>query len=234
MRLTWSLLPVPSKELRQESIFRKAGPMSQNSQGLKLEMGSTMAAVRPAEIRGNERIELRRVECYLTDSLFKRVLRRIFPDERKQERHPAPPLVGYLGTASSSKPYDLGDISLTGFCLLTDERWIPGTEMPITLQTKNWPAENESDSFTVQATVVRCDKEGVGFSIVLSEEDSRAAYGNPLRVKWVSRTEMELFLKRVKEMPGSQAPQVEEAIPAESSKPVRAQSGLKAAFEGGD
>jgi hypothetical protein len=197
-----------------------------------LERGGAMAAVSAVKPDSNEKIEWRRVECYLTESLLKRILRRIFPDARKQERQPAPPLVAYLGTASASKPYELGDISLTGFCLLTDERWLPGTEMPITLQAKNWPAENELKSFTVQATVVRCGEGGVGFSILLSEEDSQAAYGNPLRVRWVTRMEMESYLNRLKEQPGSQTPKIEEAVLTESAAGSRTRAGFKTAFEG--
>ena len=194
-------------------------------------MKSATADVGATQSAGNEKIELRRVECFLTESLFKRMLRRMFPDQRKHERLPVPPLVGYLGTANSSDPYPLGDISLTGFCLLTDERWIPGTEMPITLQSRNLPAENERESFTVQATVVRCGPDGVGFSIVLSEENSQAAYGNPLRVQWVTRIEMETYLKRLKEQSGSQTPKLEEGV-STSAPGSGVRAGLKAAFEG--
>jgi hypothetical protein len=185
--------------------------------------------------RSDEEVDLRRVECFLTESLFKRILGRLFPDQRKQQRHPIPPLVGYLGTAHSSKPYELGDISLTGFCLLTDERWIPGTEMPITLKRTNLPPENDLDCFTVQATVVRCGKDGIGFSIVLCEEDSAAMYGNELRVRWVTRTEMEHFLRRLKGQPASQKLQEKVSIPAESTigVPATASGRLKTAFEGG-
>ena len=209
--------------------------MSSNTQQLKLETMSATAAVGLVETGSNEDIELRRVECFLTESLFKRMLRRIFPDQRKQERLPVPPLVGYLGTACSSKPYDLGDISLTGFCLLTDERWIPGTEMPITLRRTNLPDQNKDDSFTVQATVVRCSEDGVGFSIVLTEEDSMAAYGNPLRVKWVSQEEMGRFIERLKEQPVPEEPQIEGPVSSQSVAGSRAQAGsvLKAAFQGG-
>jgi PilZ domain len=189
------------------------------------------AGVMPAA--DNKNIELRRVECHLTESLLKRILRRIFPDERQQERLPAPPLVAYLGTASASRAFELGDISMTGFCLLTDERWMPGTEMPITLQSRNLPAENERESFTVQATVVRCGQGGVGFSIVLCEEDSQAAYGNPLHVRWVTRAEMEMYLKRLTEQPGSQTPQIEKPAQTESAAGSRSSGGLRAAFEGG-
>ena len=208
--------------------------MNSNVQRMEPKKSNGSVAEKGAETRNNEQIELRRVECFLTESLFKRILRRVFPDRRKQERLPVPPLVGYLGTVSSSKPYDLGDISLTGFCLLTDERWIPGTEMPITLQRTNLLSENDIDSFTVQATVVRCDKNGVGFSIVLCEEDSLAAYGNPLRVKWVTQAQMNQFLQSMKEQPASQSLPVE-GSPAESPTrpPARGRTRLNAAFEGG-
>src|ERR1700757_2948637 len=164
-----------------------------------VQMGNIAIAETGAGTKNDRQVELRRVECFLTESLFKRFLRRVFPDQRRQERQPVPPLVGYLGTACSSKPYELGDVSLTGFCLLTDERWIPGTEMPITLKRTNLPDESDLDYFTVQATVVRCGNNGVGFSIVLSEEGSMAAYGNPLRVRWVTHSDMERFLQRLKQ-----------------------------------
>ncbi|MGA8087048.1 MAG: PilZ domain-containing protein [Terracidiphilus sp.] len=196
---------------------------------------STTVVVDQPHAGNADGIELRRVQCHLTDSLWKRVLRLMFPDQRKQERLPTPPLVGYLGTARASKPYDLGNISLTGFCLLTGERWIPGTEMPITLERTDLAAEDDKDSFTVQATVVRSDGEGVGFSIVLSEEESNAVYGNPLRVKWMTRLEMERFMERLKVQPGSELPDDRSQNPAKAA--ASTQSGkrarLNAAFEGG-
>jgi PilZ domain len=207
--------------------------MSSNVQRLETKTRNVAVAEDRAGARNDETIEFRRVECLLTEPLFKRLLRRVFPDRRKQERMPVPPLVGYLGTASSSKAYDLADISLTGFCLLTDERWIPGTEMPITLQKTNLPSEKNPDCFTVQATVVRCGQDSVGFSIVLCEEESLAAHGNPLRVKWITRAQMKRFLHSVKEQPRSAG--VEGPIPAQPSAgvPARGAGRFKAAFEAG-
>lgn len=144
-------------------------------------------------------VEIRRVECLLSESLFKRLLRKIFPDQRKQERISVPPLVGYLGTVRASEPYGVGDISMSGFCLVTDERWTPGTEMPITLQRTNVLGEFDDAAFTVQATVVRSSDDGVGFSVLLSEEESTALDGNPLKVKWASMQDMRLFLDRLKD-----------------------------------
>jgi hypothetical protein len=152
--------------------------MSTNVENWEQVMGGDAAE------RGHEgELEVRRVKCELSEPLFKRLLRKLFPDQRKQERIPVPPLVGYLGTMRATKPYEIGDISASGFCLVTDERWETGTEMPITLERTNAEEQIEADCFTVQATVVRWGQEGVGFSIVLSEEESNAAHGNSLRVK---------------------------------------------------
>ena len=180
---------------------------------------------------GDENVELRRVACHVTESLFNRILRKIFPDQRKSERHLEPPLVGYLGMAHSSRPYELGDVCLSGFCLLTDERWEPGTEMPITLRRTNLPEGHDPECFTVQATVLRCDANRVGFSIVLSEEDSQSAYGNPLRMRWITRLEMENFLQRMKEQSLGEA----SYAPEESSvgTTVGGNAGLKVAFGAG-
>lgn len=131
------------------------------------------------------------------EPLFTRLLRMLFPDERKQKRISVPPLVGYLGTMRATRPYEVGDISASGFCLVTGERWETGTEMPITLQRTNQDVKAEVECFTVQATVVRSGERGVGFSIVLSEDESNAAHGNRLHVRWVSKPEMELFLQRM-------------------------------------
>jgi hypothetical protein len=137
------------------------------------------------------------------DPLFTRLLRMLFPDERRQERISVPPLVGYLGTMRATRPYEIGDISSSGFCLLTDERWETGTEMPITLQRTNLDGQTEAECFTVQATVVRSGEAGIGFSIVLSEEESNAAHGNRLQVRWASKAEMEGFLRRMQGEPDS-------------------------------
>ena len=171
-------------------------------------MSSSAQVLEPGHVHTGKRaeaaedgVELRRVSCYVTESLLKRVLRKLFPDQRKHERLPVPPLVGYLGTAKASKPYELSDVSLSGFCMLTDERWTPGTEMPITLQRSSDLGADGPECFTVQATVVRCGNDGVGFSIVLCEEDSQAVYGNPMRVRWMTRSDMERFLKNIKGRP---------------------------------
>lgn len=160
----------------------------------------------------------------LKEPLFKRILRKIFPDQRKQPRLPAPPLVGYLGTMRGSRPFEVADVGLGGFSLVTGERWEPGTEMPITLQRFNVGADEPEDRFTVQATAVRWTEDGVAFSIVLFEEESNAVSDNPLQVSWASREDMKLFLNRMK------SPQEMMAPPSDRETSSADERSLKAAF----
>ena len=132
------------------------------------------------------------------ESLFKRMLRIVFPDQRRQPRYPDPPLVGYLGTMRGSRPFAVGDVGLGGFSLVTGERWEPGTEMPITLERMHGAESEPVDRFTVQATAVRWTEDGVAFSIVLFEDESNAVFDNPLQSAWASREDMKLFLERLK------------------------------------
>jgi len=56
------------------------------------------------------------------EPLMKRLMRWIVPDQRVANRHDMPPLVAYLGHIRSSKIYKVGDISIAGFYMVTEER----------------------------------------------------------------------------------------------------------------
>lgn len=123
--------------------------------------------------------------------LFARFLRWLYPDQRKTNRHVMPPLVAYLGSIRTSKVFKVGDISSSGFYMLTPERWLPGTEMPVTLQRTDGldlPA-----SITLLSKVVRSGTDGVGFSFALvgisvgESEDPRPGI-------WGLKDDLKLFL----------------------------------------
>lgn len=97
---------------------------------------------------------------------------------------------------------------MSGFSLITDERWEPGTEMPVTLLRTNVQPDQHEDRFTIQATAVRSTEDGVAFSVLLSEEESKAVSDNPLQVQWASRNEMRLFLERLKGPQEAESPRV--------------------------
>ena len=126
------------------------------------------------------------------DPLMKRLIRWICPDQRVANRHSMPPLIGYLGTVRGSKEYTIGDVSVAGFYMITEERWIPGTSFPITLERTD--AQGLGRSLTVHATVIREGDDGVGFTFLkpLPEETATSSDHPSTRV---DLTQLAQFLK---------------------------------------
>ena|SRR5579863_1575300 len=112
------------------------------------------------------------------DPLMKRLMRWIVPDQRVANRHGMPPVVAFLGLARSSKEYKIGDISIAGFYMVTEERWIPGTGFPVTLERTDDGAQGET--LTVFCTAVRIGPDGMGFTFLQppeAEKQSGEAHG---------------------------------------------------------
>jgi hypothetical protein len=130
------------------------------------------------------------------DSLITRFLRWIYPDQRNAARHPVPPLVAFLGTARSSPQYGVGDISAAGFYMLTPERWLPGTEMPVTIQRTDSTGTDQTDAITVLSTVVRIGTDGVAFAFVLPKSE-QVEYGDSLGT-WATKKHLDRFLTCLK------------------------------------
>lgn len=126
------------------------------------------------------------------EPLMKRLIRWICPDQRVANRHTLPPLTAWLGMVRSSKEYKVGDVSVAGFYMMTEERWIPGTSFPVTLERTDEAGMGQS--LTVQASVVRCGDDGVGFTFLqnAAEESADGPTGANTRV---DLTKLAQFLK---------------------------------------
>jgi len=124
------------------------------------------------------------------EPLMKRLMRWLVPDQRVANRHSMPPVVAYLGTLRSSKLYKIGDISVAGFYMLTEERWITGTGFPVTLERTDESAQGQT--LTVFSTVVRIAADGVGFSFLQPSEESSGESQEPSRM---DLTKLAQFLK---------------------------------------
>ena len=114
------------------------------------------------------------------EPLMKRLMRWLVPDQRVANRHVMPPLTAYLGMVRTSKEFKVGDVSVAGFYMLTDERWIVGTGFPVTLERTDEAGRGRT--LTVHATVVRAGDDGVGFTFLNPEEEQQKAEGNASRV----------------------------------------------------
>ena len=91
------------------------------------------------------------------------------PDQRRGERHAFPNMVAFCWTGGLPKPFKVGNISVSGFYLITDDRWSPGTILKMTLQNANATGANPRDAITVHARVVRLGPDGEGFEFVLTK-----------------------------------------------------------------
>lgn len=107
------------------------------------------------------------------------VLSWLYPDleletvEKRQREHRRAPrvadpgLVGFYFSSGSSEPHPVRNFSVWGFYMITDEKWLPGTIIRLTLQVVGTDGTNPGDALTVHARVVNWDKQGAGFEFVL-------------------------------------------------------------------
>src|SRR5215472_13260699 len=87
--------------------------------------------------------------------LIKRFLRWLYPDQRKTHRLTVPNLIAFLGRVRTSQAYDVSDVSAAGFYMLTKERWIPGTVLPVTLMRTRRDGKDSEQMITLQSCVIR-------------------------------------------------------------------------------
>jgi len=109
-----------------------------------------------------------------------RLLRWLFPqlvieepdeprDRRRADRQSLPGLVAYYFTGGSPAPQRISNISVTGFYLQTDERWMPGTVVRMTLQRLGSKGDDPADTITVNSRIVRWGSDGEGFEFILTD-----------------------------------------------------------------
>jgi hypothetical protein len=133
------------------------------------------------------------------DTLLTRFLRWLYPEQRRTSRHTFPPIVSYLGALRTAPPYKVADICISGFYMFTPERWLLGTEMPVTLQRIDSAGQKRDVTITLLSRVVRCGPDGVGFSFAPGEcESDDSMSGESESGPWAGRAELVKFLEGLK------------------------------------
>lgn len=108
------------------------------------------------------------------------VLRWLFPelviheaqrprDRRRADRQSLPGLIAYFFTGGAPEPRRIRNISVTGFYLQTEDRWMPGTVVRMTLQKLGSKGDDPSDTITVNSRIVRWGPDGEGFEFILTD-----------------------------------------------------------------
>jgi hypothetical protein len=88
-------------------------------------------------------------------------------EHRRAPRIPVPGLVGFYFSGGHSQPHEIRNLSVMGFYMITDERWLPGTVIRITLQIIDSPGDDPRDTLTVLSRVVNWGPDGGGFEFVM-------------------------------------------------------------------
>lgn len=102
-----------------------------------------------------------------------RLLLWLFPeaansDRRRGNRLPAGDLVAYYWTGGAPMSYKISNVSTSGLYLYTEERWLPGTRLVMTLQKEGHDPARSAEISRVESEVVRWGLDGIGFRFVES------------------------------------------------------------------
>lgn len=89
-------------------------------------------------------------------------------DRRRAARRYVPGVVAHYFTGGAPKPKNVADISMSGMYLLTDDRWMPGTMIQMTLQ-KPCASGEKKQSINVLSRIVRRGSDGVAIEFIMPE-----------------------------------------------------------------
>ncbi len=115
-------------------------------------------------------------------------------ERRRTERRSVPGLAACHGNGLALKQNGVRDISATGMYLLTQERWLPGALITLSLQREDLPEENPERQVTLQTMVVRRGEDGAALSFILPEDLDLRLWSSPFKYAW-DRTEPEDILR---------------------------------------
>lgn len=101
--------------------------------------------------------------------------------QRRDLRFPADELDAIYFTNTQQKRARVKDLSATGLYIFTDDRWVPGTGLPLTLKKWRLQEETPQSALRLRASVVRHGKDGL--ALEFSNGESKAA-------AWSSLAEM--------------------------------------------
>lgn len=96
-------------------------------------------------------------------------------DRRRAARRYVPGMVAHYFTGGAPKPKDVADISMSGMYLLTDDRWMPGTMIQMTLQ-KPCAYGEKKQSMNVLSRIVRRGSDGVAIEFIMPEALSHISH----------------------------------------------------------
>jgi hypothetical protein len=164
-----------------DSSAPKAGDKKEAAVNAENELSMTLRLPRflKPDQKGKLKISIQRVESNgkketKPDSFGTRFKRWLNPtsqpksDRRRAYRRYVPGMVAHYYTGGAPKPHEVADISMTGFYVLTQDRWMPDTMIQMTLQKPCAKGERKQ-SISVLSKIVRRGTDGVAAEFVMAE-----------------------------------------------------------------
>ncbi|HLY40886.1 MAG TPA: hypothetical protein VKR52_06705 [Terracidiphilus sp.] len=103
------------------------------------------------------------------------------PRRERAERRPVPDLSAYHWSGAGLKQEGVKNISSTGLYLVTQERWLPGEAVSLTLQRKGPPETIADRRITLKTVAVRWGEDGVALSFILPRDLEVRLWDSPLK-----------------------------------------------------
>lgn len=110
------------------------------------------------------------------------------PEADRAERRVVDRFAAYRWNGSALMQDTVRDISSSGLYLLTNDRWLPGTILAITLQRAGPLDLDPARRITTQAKVIRCGPDGVGLSFLWSKDDPESQRWDSLLESLIGQT----------------------------------------------
>jgi hypothetical protein len=116
---------------------------------------------------------------------------------RRAQRHIEPKLVAFYWDGATPMPRYIRDVSNTGFYLMTDQRWYPGTLITMTLQRTEKSEDGSKSSVAIQARVIRSGGDGVAMKFVFPQAEQSRQVRSIIAegVRLADKKTLELFLQ---------------------------------------
>ena len=129
------------------------------------------------------------------DSWLSRLHRWLTTDPAKRFHEPG--LVAYYWTSGTPKACSVGNISSSGMYIFSDESWLPGSVIPMTLQKVGDAGQDPEDWIAVLTQVVRSGPDGHGLAFFFS--GSTHLFGDEIPPERVADNKaLKRFLKHLK------------------------------------
>lgn len=129
------------------------------------------------------------------------ILRRLRPHSKELRRSPResqPLIAAYFFNEGTPVPSAVRDISLDGMYVSTEERWELGTIVRATLA--GWRQPSPVQPLIVNATVARCDGDGIAFRFIFDKDKNLQLGSMPSNSDWypanVTRKQVKSFLRQ--------------------------------------